>query len=175
MHTCIPTCTTNQLIHQFLQLHSRETMVNAFWKKRGGTRRFGSKYSQRNIQKFRNKKNNIGLYMSHFILQTSRRGWALVISKTLIYSVGSPDSSKERRSGWGRMEMRRNKKRIASGKNSIHVHSKHPFRSCLHRWPQYFQGHYQLLGFCSAPGEAWREWKLGVNFQLSWEIQVVLQ
>jgi hypothetical protein len=29
--------------------------------------------------------------------------------------------------------MRRNKKRIASGKNSIHVHSKHPFRSCLHR------------------------------------------
>jgi len=100
-------------MHQFLQLNSRETMLNAFWGKK--TRRFGSKYSQRNIQKFRNKENTI------------------VISKTLIYSAGTPDSLKERRSGWGRMEMRRNKKRIASGKNSIHVHSKHPFRSCLHR------------------------------------------
>lgn len=147
-----------------------------FGKKRR-TRRFRSKCSQRNIQKFRNKENTIGLYMSHLILQTSRRGWALVISKTPIYSAGSQDPSKESRSGWGEWRWegtKRKKKRIASGKNSIHVHSKHLFRSCLHRRSQYFQGHYQLLGFCSAPGEAWREWKLVVNFQFSWEIRVVL-
>lgn len=161
--TCIPTCITNQLMHQLLQLNSRETMLNAFLEKKGrGWGCGGGAGGQEGLYRstvretFRNKENTIGLYMSHLILQTSRRGWALVISKTLIYSAGTPDSSNERRRGWGRMEMRRNKKRIASGKNSIHVHSKHPFRSCLHRWSQYFQGHYQLLGFCSAPGEAWR-------------------
>ena len=66
------------------------------------------------------------MYMSHSVLQTSRRSWALIISQNSHYSAGSPGPSKERR-----MDGKNGDKggeKIASGKNSIHVHSKHPFQ-----------------------------------------------
>ena len=99
------------------------------------------------------------MYMSHSVLQTSRRSWALDISQNSHYSAGSPGPSKERR-----MDGKNGDKggeKMLQGRTLYMCTQSILFRSCLHRWSQYFQEH-QLLGFCSAPGEAWEERKLGL-------------